>query len=314
MDNSTSSEGTVFATGYTHREYAASLGKFGMPRELPRCKGWILERRIQDFSEHDAMGCYPLFACRDWSQLKADLDELGPPLVSLSVVTDPFGNYNPAYLRRCFGDVVIPFKEHFVVELKSPVDSFVCEHHKRNARKGLRHLYIEKCTEPKWFIRIWGHLYDVLIERHRISGIPAFSKEAFARQFRVPGLAVFRAVYEQETVGMLLWYILGEVAYYHLGAYSPAGYSRYASFALFWFSIEYFTTHGLRWLNLGAGAGATGDGTDGLSRFKRGWSTGTRTAYFCGHIFNRAKYTEIANAKGSSGTDYFPIYRRGEFM
>lgn len=313
MDNSTSSEGTVFLTGYMHPEYAASLREFGIPRELPRCKGWILERRIQGFSDHDAMGCYPLFACQDWSQLKADLEDLGQELVSLSVVTDPFGNYDPAYLHRCFGDVVIPFKEHFVVDLKSSIDAFVCEHHKRNTRKGLRHLYLERCKEPKGFIRIWGGLYDELIEKHSITGIPAFSKKAFAKQFGVPGLAVFRAVYEEETIGMLLWYIFGEVAYYHLGAYSPVGYSQCASFALFWFSIEYFATNGLRWLNLGAGAGARGDSTDGLSRFKRGWSTGTKTTYFCGHIFDRAKYTEIANAKGFSGTDYFPVYRKSEF-
>ena len=40
------------------------------------------------------MGCYPLFACTDWSELAADLAALGRierPPVSLTVVADPFG-------------------------------------------------------------------------------------------------------------------------------------------------------------------------------------------------------------------------------
>ena len=53
--------------------------------------------------------------------------------------------------------------------------------------------------------------------------------------------------------------------------------------------------------------------TDGLSQFKRGWSTGTRTAYFCGRIFDHKSYAEIVKAKGIAATTYFPAYRKGEF-
>ena len=62
-----------------------------------------------------------------------------------------------------------------------------------------------------------------------------------------------------------------------------------------------------------AGAGVEANSTDGLSRFKKGWSTGTRTVYFCGRIFNHTKYSEIVRAKGISVSNYFPAYRRGEF-
>jgi hypothetical protein len=112
---------------------------------------------------------------------------------------------------------------------------------------------------------------------------------------------------------MLLWYIQGNVGYYHLGAYSEFGYELRASFALFSFAIDYFAADRLRWLNLGAGAGVQGDATDGLSRFKRGWSTETRTVYLCGRIFNRSRYQEIVKAKRIGITGYFPAYRRGEF-
>src|SRR6185295_19178366 len=101
-----------------------------------------------------------------------------------------------------------------------------------------------------------------------------------------------RAVREGETLGMLLWYEQDSRDYYHLGAYSPAGYELRASFALFSYSMEYFAEHGSKWLSLGAGAGSGAEATSGLTRFKQGWASGTRPAYFCGRIFDRNRYQE----------------------
>jgi len=301
------------ATGYMHSGYAESLAEFGAPRRLRRSGGSILQRQILGFPYHDAMTCYPLFACQDWSQLHTDLEDIGNGLVSLSLVTDPFGHYDTTLLQQCFKDVVIPFKEHFVVDLSRPIDTFVCKHHSRYARKALQQLYVERCEDPERLTDDWVGLYANLINKHNIMGVAAFSKTAFAKQLSVPGIVVFRAVHEDKLIGMILWYVQGDVAYYHLGAYSPLGYDLRASFGLFWFAIEHFAGNGLRSLSLGAGAGVTSDSTDGLSRFKRGWSTGTRTAYFCGRIFDLARYAEIVQAKGISATDYFPAYREGEF-
>jgi len=300
-------------TGYLHFNYIQSLAEFGTPRRLPRSGGWILERQIPGFPYHDAMGPYPLFACPNWSQLGADLEEIGNDLVTISLVTDPFGDYDTDYLHRCFRVVVLPFKEHFIVDLRRPMSTFVCNHHRRYARRASQQLKVEKCEDPTRFINEWVDLYRNLIKRQNIRGIPAFSRSAFARQMNVPGIVLFRAVCEEATVGMLLWYVQGKVGYYHLGASSARGYELRASFALFLFAIEYFVANGLRWLNLGAGGGVKNDGTNGLNRFKRGWSTGTRTAYFCGRIFDHARYSEIIRATGTSATDYFPAYRKGEF-
>lgn len=299
--------------GYMHPGYADSLSEFGTPRKLPKSGGAILERQIPGFPYRDAMGCYPLYACPRWSNLHADLEDLAGELVSLALVTDPFGEYDAAYLKDCFRDVVIPFKQHFIVDLSRPADSFIVPHHRRYARQALRDLWIEECTAPENDFDQWMSLYSTLIERHRITGITAFSRKAFSKQFAVPGLKAFRAIRDSITVGMLLWYVQGDVAYYHLGAYSDQGYASHASFALFWFAIEYFAADGLRWLNLGAGAGVGGDGTDGLSRFKQGWSTGTHTAYFCGRIFDHKRYSEIVQARDLAATSYFPAYRKGEF-
>jgi hypothetical protein len=272
-----------------------------------------LERQIQGFADHDAMGVYPLFACQDWSNLHLDLGELEHSLVSLVLITDPFGDCDEAYLRLCFKDVVFPFKQHFVVDLNRSINSVVSDHHRRNTRKALQRVCIERCVKPPEHLDEWFGLYKNLIRRHQITGIAAFSRDSFATQLNVPGIVAFRARYEGVTVGINLWYVQGNVGYYHLGAYSEFGYELQASFGLFSFAIEHFAAKGLRWLNLGAGVGVKGDGTDGLSRFKRGWSSDTRTVYLCGRIFNRSRYEEIVRAKGMGITGYFPAYRRGEF-
>jgi len=303
----------VKTTGYYHPLYPQSLEVFGDPLELRFCRGYVLKRPIPGFPYYDAMGCYPLFVCQDWTRLQSGLEDLEGEVVSLSLVTDPFGDYDEQMLRLCFPDVVIPFKEHFVRDMSCSLEASVSEHHRRYARKALKQIRVERCEDPVACAGEWGRLYRELIERHAIGGIAAFSREAFEKQLRVPGIVVFQALSGKRILGMLLWYVQDGIAYYHLGAYSTLGYDLHASFALFWSAIEYFATSGVEWLNLGAGAGIHPGEHDGLSRFKKGWSTGTRTAYFCGRIFNRERYTEMAAAHGTSATEYFPAYRAGEF-
>lgn len=299
--------------GYAHSDYAVALAEFGSPRLLPRCGGWILERSIPGTPHRDAMGCYPLFACRDWSRLSDDIQNLSDEHVSLVLVTDPFGDYTEESLLHTFKDLVIPFKEHFIVDLAVTSETFLHPHHRRNARKALEVISVEECSAVD-SLSEWITLYANLVARHDIRGIARFSNSSFAQQLSVPGAVMLRAVHEGQTVGMTWWFVSEGVGYYHLGAYSDTGYELRASFALFWRAIELFRKECLRWLDLGAGAGL-GDGEmDGLSRFKRGWSTGTRTAYLCGRIFDRARYDHIVEAKGIHATNYFPAYRRGEFV
>ncbi len=276
-------------TGYLHRRYAESLAQVGTPRFLPRSRGWILQRRIPASECQDAMGSYPLFACEDWSQLHRDLDDIGDGLICVSLVTDPFGECDEQSLRHCFKDVVFPFKQHFVVDL-SAAGAGIHPHHRRNVRTAFRDVRVELCQAPNQYLEEFSSLYDNLIRRHSIKGIPAFSRAAFAGQLQVPGLVMFRAVHQDVTVGITLWYTQRDVGYYHLGAYSDEGYRLRASFPIFATAMEHFAASGHRWLDLGAGAGIGGPASDGLARFKQGWSTGTRTVFFCGRIFDSAKY------------------------
>jgi len=307
------------AGGYLSAAYMASLGEFGTPLALAGSGSWLLQRIVAP-GIADAMGPYPLFCCRDWGALGADLDQLaatgagetpadaGP--ISVVVVTDPFGDATPELLTRCFRDRVAPFKEHFVADLSRPLSSFVSAHHRRYAQRD--NLAVELCAEPMFWLDDWCTLYQNLCARHGIRGIPALSRAAFSRQLAVPGLTAFRASSGGATLGMVLWYRQGDVAYYHLAAYSDEGYRQRASFPLFWLAFEYLAAAGVAWASLGAGASSSSQATDGLVRFKRGWSTGTRTTYLCGRIFRDQTYSALARERGFADSRYFPAYRQGE--
>ena len=299
--------------GYLHPKYAKSFGEIGSPCFLPQCGGWIIKRKIPGSPYCDAMGCYPLFLCQDWTGLIADIENLQEKLVSFSIVTDPFGQYNETYLHECFRDVVSLFKEHYIIDLKSPLDTFVSDHHCRNSKRALKDVHVERCKDPYHYLNDWMNLYANLIDRYTIRGIPRFSQYVFDIQLKIPGIVMFRAEVDEAVVGMILWYIHDQVGYYHLGAYNDLGYRYRASFALFWTSLEYFASLGLDRLDLGASAGIQNDSANGLSRFKAGWSTRTLPAYFCGRIFDREKYITLSKAKFLSGSTYFPLYREGEF-
>ena len=299
-------------TGYLHHTYAEALAEFGTPRQLPGCGGSVLLRQIPGTAVEDAMGCYPLFACRDWARLGEDVDGLTGKVIALSLVTDPLGNYTPSELHLIFPDLCQRYKDHFVIDLRAHVPTVVSAHHRRNLRCALRDVEVEHTLNPVMHAREWVALYEQLIARHHIRGIPAFSPESLVRQLRVPGLTMIRGVHQGVTAGITLWYAHDDAAYYHLGAYSQAGYAAGASFALFQRAIDHFRGR-VRWLNLGAGAGAKCTGADGLTRFKRGWGGGVRTAWLCGRILDQERYAALTVAPSVGHADYFPAYRAGEF-
>ena len=279
--------------GYLHPGYAASLAEFGRPRLLPRAAGWILDRPIPGSSRRDATSAYPLFVCRDWAALAADLEGLDGDLVSVVLVADPLADHDPAALSSCF-DVVRSFKQHFVVDLGEDFGRTISSHHRRNARRALAALEVERCAPDEDTLAEWIVLYRQLVARFSLDGVSAFSAAAFAAQLRVPGLVAFRALRHGETVAMTLWYVGGTVGYYHLGASSERGYQLGASFALFATAFDAFANAGIRWIDLGGSAGSGDDPGGGLARFKRGWASGTRTAWLLGKVLDRPAYNRLA--------------------
>jgi hypothetical protein len=302
-------EAGLDATGYAHADYAASLAAFGTPRHLRRCDGWILERQIPGTPYRDAIGPYPLFSCRDWSKLAHDLEEIGTDLVSLMVVPAPFDGYARPLLEQCFTQV-IPFKSHYVIDLTQPVEKIVKKSHRDTVARAVKKVEVSQCLDPVDHLAKWIELFDVLATRHRITGMRAFSPDAFAKQLTIPGMVMFEARADGETVGLDLWYVQGDVAYGHLVAFSELGYELRASYATKWFMLNYFAGK-VRWVDLGGGAGMISSGTDGLSVYKEGWSTGTVPAYLCCRIFDHSLYDALSASCGATGSRYFPAYRAG---
>jgi hypothetical protein len=261
------------------------------------------------------MGCYPLFACHDWSRLRGDCDALDGEVVTLGLVADPFGNFTEQDLQAGF-DRVTRFKDHFVVDRARAAAPG--KHHRYYARKAARDVEVERRASPPELLDAWVALYDNLVKRHGLRGIKAFSRRAFDVQLRTPGVVMLTATHRGELVGAHLWYVRGDAAYSHLMALSDAGYALNASYVLYWRATQETDTYlspDVRRLDLGAGAGAGvgTEGTDGLTQFKRGWSNATCPVYFCGRVLDAERYARLTAASGNGQTDYFPAYRKGEF-
>ena len=277
---------------------------------MRRSEGWLLERRIPETEWRDAMGPYPLFTCGEWRHLAADMDDLRGRLVSVVLVADPMGDHDEALLRAAFPDLCRPYKKHFVVDLTLAPRTFLSEHHRRNIRKARRRVTVEVAPPGGTFLDEWCRLYEELIRRHALHGLSAFSREIFSLQFQVPGFMGLRALRDGEVVGAILFYRHGDTAWYHLGAYAPAGYESGASYALFAAAMEILSGQGVRWLALGGGAHVDPRPNDGLARFKQGWASGVRTAWICGRILDPERYRRLV---GPGGNGFFPAYRKGEF-
>lgn len=297
--------------GYLSERYARALAAFGHPRALTRSGGWLLERSIPGTPLTDALGCYPRFFCHSWDRLGEDLHELAQRMVTVALVTDPFTPMAPDHLQKLFPDACFPFKTHLVIDLERGLDRAVSRHHRYQARRARQSITVERCAQPLDFLDEWNALYDVLIRRHRLSGIKAFSRESFQEQLGVSGIIAFRATHQGQAIGGHLWYPQGEIVYSHLAASNEMGYRLGAAYALHWEALQYFVSN-YRWVDLGSVAGVSGEARDGLWRFKQGWANDTRQAYFCGRIFDRDAYRALAGDRVTGQSAYFPAYRAGE--
>lgn len=299
--------------GYHNELYSQSLKEFGKPFYLPRSGSWTIKRRIDNTSKYDLMGCYPLFFSKKWENILRDLENIDQEdIVTIFLVTDPFGNYDEEILKKSFPDVMFHFKDHYYADLKEDLDSTICKHHMKKARRCLNRMEIVKCEKPIDILNDWWELYQYLIEKYKIKGIRAFSYDSFKKQFCIPGITLFKAIYKDRLIGIQIWFDHDEVAYSHLSAYNKEGYRLSASYGLRYYSMDYFKNKGTSYLSMGAGSGI-GVKKDGLTYFKKGWSSGTRKVFFCGRIMNKEIYNELSNNKKIKGNSYFPIYRKGEF-
>jgi len=300
--------------GYLNPLYPAALSEFGEPVELPHCGGWVLQRRIPGFDHSDLMGCYPRFLCRDWGKLPHDLAEMDGRYVALSLVTDPFADLANAGVFDCF-TTSEPFKRHYAVVLDDSWQQGVKRHHRYYARKALGDMTTEIAADTGAYLDEWLSLYRNLIQRHRIQGIKAFSRDSFEQQLKIPGLLMIVGTMKSSgrVAGIHLVFRHGVFAYSHLSAYSDEGYRMRASYALYWETLAILAAQGVQYFDLGAAAGLEDDPDDGLSKFKKGWANAERLSYLCGRVLDPDAYEHICRRTNTQNAPYFPAYRFGEF-
>ncbi|MDZ8118707.1 GNAT family N-acetyltransferase [Pontiella agarivorans] len=300
-------------TGYASRAYADSLSEFGEVIHLKHSNGYLLKKPVPGCAGYfDAIGLYPLFFCSDWSLLQKDFEELPDTIISIGLVADPFGDFTPELLEQTF-DVVNPYKKHFTVDVTREIAEIGSRHHRREARKAYRSLSVQVCENPAEFVDIWEGLYKTLRRRYSIQGIRGFSHTAFEKQLSMPEIVVHQAFHEDKIIGAQLFYQQDDVVHCHLGAVSPIGYELNAFYALDQFSFSYFSDKARR-LDLGGGIGLNSGGHDGLSYYKKGWSSDLQQVYFCGRIINPEMYEMMAQKAKQVHSSYFPTYRAGEYL
>lgn len=298
--------------GYSGPAYPASLPHVGTPLPLPRSGGWCLVRTIGDAGDVDASAPYPFLVCHDWSRLADDLAALtaartARPIVSVTAVTDPFAEVDTTTLAGAFPDLCREYKTHYVTDLAAgppPLDS----HHRRNVRQGRRETTVELAEPGDAWFDDWIRLYRHLVARHAITGPADFPAAALLRQLEIPGMLAARASHDGCVVGMTLWAIHEDRAYYHLGAYDETGYRVRAAYAMFAEVLSVLAARGIRRVGLGAGAGAHA-ASAGLERFKRGWATHTAPVMLCGRILDHTAYARLCHARAADPAPYFPAYR-----
>ncbi len=215
---------------------------------MPTIGGWIIVSKVSELAVFDARGCYPLFCCHNWSNLYKDIEGISKDLVSVVLVTDPFGEFDPLGLEPCFPDLFIPYKEHYIVDLGLPIEKYISNHTARNLKKAQTKIQVEHCPYPLEFSEQWIRLYSDLIKRHNIKGISAFSKTSLLKQLQVPGLEMFLAIHKKNIVGIMLMYIQKEIAYYHLATYNETGYELRASYALMRYILSLFSNPLKSWV------------------------------------------------------------------
>lgn len=300
------------SSGYRHPAYAAVFSEFGVPRELRNSGGNVLVRATPMFDMQDAMGCYPIFSCINWSGLHEDIRDLASDgVLCLSLVTDPFGKVTQQELSEMF-ERVIPFKLHFVADLSEPVERIVSGKRLRAAMKSLERLdvRVEKLTEK--CVDDWLTLQHELAARHGMKGMKILSRSAVERLFAVPGVTIIQAAVDGETVGMHIELIQGDVVYGHLASYSARGRKIGAAGALHVWEIDHFRGK-KAWIDWGGASGTVPSVQDGLTDFKQGFSNATRQTYFCARVLHKQAYSALVKKIASRDTEYFPAYRAGEF-
>lgn len=298
--------------GYQHHLYAKSFSEIGEPLFLHRANGWLIKRQIPNSPLYDAMGPYPLFFCKNWDFLIEEIDSIKDQVLTVALVIGPFEDIPKEAFTHHF-DIFQSYKDHYVLDTTLPYHEIISRSHQHAALKSLRKIEVDLQISPNIDIDEWCYIYNKLIQHHNITGIRAFSYESMLNQIAIPNTHYYRALCDGEIIGGNLFFIQNDVAYYHLSCSTETGYKLHANYATIWTAIIDLSKK-VRFIGFGGGTKTNDGKLDGLSQFKKGWSSSTKKSFFLGKINNKQQYMDLLENKSISDIAWFPAYRSGEYQ
>lgn len=300
---------TAPASPYANAAYWESCSHLGQLVEV-RGTRW-LRRPIEgsEAGDFDLCGAYPLWTCSTPADLPAAFEGLGAFGVCAVAVVDPLlAAARGADLGRAFSELWMPFKRHYLVDLRADFEAARSKHHRQAVRRAAKRVSIERAARPSEHAGEWIGLYGHLRERLGFHGAPAdFSDRDLAAQLALPGASYWRALVEGECVAAAVWLEAGDVTAYHLSAASPAARSTEAPYGLMDAALRDAAERGLGTATLGGAAGLEDDPSDGLAYFKSGWSTDQAPAFLGGRVLQPERYARLCAGRETS--TFFPAYR-----
>lgn len=286
---------------YASAAYAHAFENLAQPLSVPQFGTYVLLRSIDGNAAVDAMGTYPLCALERDARLAEGIEVLRDAgAISIVLVPDAF--FGPAVDALAAFDLCTPFKLHFVHERSQPFryDS----HHRYEVKRARAQCEVREAPLSQYQAD-WRRLYATLVARRGISGVQRFSDLYFSRLSALAGLRCHVALKDSAVLAMHLWIEHAGVAYSHLAASDEAGYQARAGYALNDFALERFGAAAA--IDFGAAAGTRDEPSDGLAKFKRGFSNARRMFYLCGKVLDAPAYERLSAGRAAGG--YFPAYR-----
>jgi hypothetical protein len=96
---------------------------------------------------------------------KHDLEDIGPELVTVTLVAAPFDAYQYELLNKCFSRG-IHLKPHYVADLSQPMENIVRKSHLDTVARALKKIEVSYYDRPEEGLIPWIELFDVRVKRH----------------------------------------------------------------------------------------------------------------------------------------------------
>ncbi|MGH6956865.1 MAG: GNAT family N-acetyltransferase [Caulobacteraceae bacterium] len=288
---------------YATAEYARSLPHVGEPLAIPEWGTHLLVRPTQQAHRLDATGSYPLAVVSNDADLEAGLERMkAAKLVSVVLVFDDRLRPDGRSVSAAF-DLARPFKSHFLYD-RSLGPLALGKHHRYELRRALARVEVAEFVLGE-HLQAWASLYAQLAARHGFTGLHALPAAHHQALAALPGLRAFGAFIEGRLVSAHLFVAHEGYAISHLAASAAEGYQAGAAYAVNDLAVSTLIECGV--INFGGGAGPGEDPTDGLVRFKKGFSNRTASSWLCGKVLDREGYETLSAGYGENG--FFPVYR-----